>query len=112
GPQDRRRPRRHRLLADREMQESTDLAERVCLRRLLLEATDQDHVAQQPAREAGVEPEPRRRLLRHCLRHDLPPAHYSISTIFRGSPRPAGPPPRPVLRLPLPLPNLPPPPPP
>src|SRR5206468_2519458 len=51
----------------------------VRLRRLLLEAADEDHVAQKLAREVGVESESRRRLLRHCLGHALPPAHYSIS---------------------------------
>src|SRR5262249_47873944 len=81
GAQHRRGPRRHRLLTDREMQKPADLAQRVRLRRLLLEATNQEHVAQQLAREAGVEPEPGRRLLCHCLRHALPPAHYSIATI-------------------------------
>src|SRR3989454_634132 len=68
-----------RLLADGEVEEPADLAERVGLRRLLLEATDDEHVAQKLAREVGVEPEPRRRLLSHRLGHSLPPAPNSLS---------------------------------
>src|SRR5207302_7655854 len=80
----------HRLLADREVQEPADLAERVRLRRLLLEPADEDHVAQKLAREVGVDPEPRRRLLSHHLGHALPPALYSISLPdITGSPRPS-----------------------
>src|SRR5205823_4943979 len=80
GTEDRGGAGGHRLLADREVEEPADLAERVRLRRLLLEAADEDHVAQKLAREVGVEPEPRRRLLSHRLGHALPPATYSIST--------------------------------
>src|SRR5438094_750811 len=74
GPEDRGGAGGHRLLADGEVEEPADLAEGVGLRRLLLEAADEEHVAQKLAREVGVEPEPRRRLLSHRLGHSLPPA--------------------------------------
>src|SRR5207249_6011234 len=80
GPEDRGGAGGHRLLADGEVEEPADLAEGVGLRRLPLEAAEEEHVAQKLAREVGVEPEPRRRLLSHRLGHSLPPAP-SFSTI-------------------------------
>src|SRR5207247_257831 len=47
--QRRKRADRHRFLADIEMAEPADLAQRVGLRRLLLEVTDQQHLSQHPA---------------------------------------------------------------
>src|SRR5204863_8968883 len=74
-----------------EVEEPADLAEGVGLRRLLLEAADEEHVAQKLAREVGVEPEPRRRLLSHRLGHSLPPAPNSLSyaRLARRGPSPA-----------------------
>jgi len=47
GAQHGRRADGHRLLADIQVEEAADLAERVALRSLLLEATDQHHLRQE-----------------------------------------------------------------
>src|SRR5207248_7552752 len=107
------------------VQEPADLAERVRLRRLLLEPADEDHVTHKLAREVGVDPEPRRRLLSHHLGHAPTPCpllyiHHRLAShggapaprraaarttsSITGSPPTAGPPPRDVLRLALPAP--------
>jgi len=57
GPEHRGGADRHRLLADVEMEEPADLPERVRLGGLLLEAADQEHIAQQLPRDGGIDAE-------------------------------------------------------
>src|SRR5216684_5908634 len=65
GAQHGRRADGHRLLANIQVEEAADLAERVALRSLLLEATDQHHLRQELPRQPGIHSGRRRVELRH-----------------------------------------------
>src|SRR5262249_5297823 len=77
GPDHRHGADGHRFLSDVQMEKAADLAERIHLGRLFLEAPDQRHLGQQTPGELGAEPARRRRGL--GLSHGNPSSYQRIT---------------------------------